>query len=90
MKKFLFIVFILVITISLTGCLKNDKMENIEIITTIYPIQYVTERLYGSNSEISSIYPRGSDIDTYKITDKKLKDYSNYDLFIYNGNSKEN
>lgn len=89
MKKFIFIFFIAVITISLTGCLKNDKMEDIDIITTIYPIQYVTERLYGSTSNISSIYPNGADINSYKVTDKKLSDYSKCDLFIYNGNSKE-
>ena len=28
-------------------------------------------------------------VQTYKITDKKLRDYSKYDLFIYNGTSKE-
>ena len=49
MKKIIFVFFIVVITFSMTGCLKNDKMEDIDIITTIYPIQYVTERLYGSN-----------------------------------------
>ena len=64
-------------------------MDDIDIITTIYPIQYVTERLYSSNSDIKSIYPKGSDIDSYRITDKKLKDYSKCDLFIYNGNSNE-
>ena len=89
MKKIIFVFFIVVITFSMTGCLKNDKMEDIDIITTIYPIQYVTERLYGSNSTIKSMYPKSSDIDSYKITDKKLRDYSKYDLFIYNGTSKE-
>lgn len=89
MKRIISLIFILVITISLTGCLKNDKMEDIDIITTIYPIQYVTERLYKSSSNIESIYPKGSNINTYKITNKKIKDYSNYDLFIYNGTSKE-
>lgn len=89
MKKLICVIFMLIITISLTGCLKNDKMEDIDIITTIYPIQYVTERLYSSSSDIESIYPKGSNIDSYKITDKKLRDYSKYDLFIYNGTSKE-
>lgn len=89
MKKIIFVFFTVVIVFSMTGCLKNDKMEDIDIITTIYPIQYVTERLYGSNSTIKSMYPKSSDIDSYKITDKKLRDYSKYDLFIYNGTSKE-
>lgn len=89
MKKFIYIFFLTVIVISLSGCLKNDKMEDINIVTTIYPIKYVTERLYGSNSKITSIYPKSANASSYKITDKKLKDYSEYDLFIYNGTSKE-
>ena len=88
-KKFISIFLIITILVSFTGCLRNDKMEDIDIITTIYPIQYVTERLYGSNSSISSIYPKSSNTSKYKITDKKLKDYSKYDLFIYSGASKE-
>ena len=89
MKKFTMLALVIIITISLTGCLKNDRMENIDIVTTIYPIKYVTERLYGENSNIKSMYPKSSKTNSYKITNKKLKDYSKYDLFIYNGTSKE-
>ncbi len=88
MKK----IFILVIIISIfftTGCLKFDNMEDINIITTIYPIEYVTNRLYGNNSTITSIYPRSTNINDYEITKKQLKDFSQYDLFIYNGESEE-
>lgn len=90
MKKFsLIIALSLIITTCLTGCLKKDKMEDINIIATIYPIEYVTNRLYGDYSKIESIYPRGAVAKTYKITKKQLKDYSEYDLFIYNGESSE-
>ena len=90
MKKTIVLLFTLVIIITcLTGCFKKDKMEDINIATTVYPIEYVTKRLYGNNSAIKSIYPRDSISDTYKITNKQLKDYSEYDLFIYNGESKE-
>ena len=89
MKKLTILLFIAIISFTLTGCLKNDRMENIDIVTTIYPIKYVTERLYGSNSTIKSMYPKSSKTNSYKITDKNLRDYSKYDLFIYNGTSKE-
>ena len=90
MKKFSLIIIVsLIITTCLTGCLKKDRMEDINIITTIYPIEYVTNRLYGDHSIIKSIYPRNAIPNTYKITEKQLKDYSEYDLFIYNGESKE-
>ena len=89
MKKIITFLFIITIITTMTGCFKRDKMENIRIVTTIYPIEYVTNRLYGENAEAKSIYPRSSTSNSYKITDKQLKDYSNYDLFIYNGTSKE-
>lgn len=69
----------------ITGCnLKNDTMENIEIYTTIYPINYLTNYLYGNHSKIYSIYPAGVDIDSYKLSSRKLKEYSNSDLFVFN------
>lgn len=86
MKK---IIFIFTIIILLTGCFKRDKMEDIDIIATNYPIEYVTNRLYKENSTIKSIYPRSTTIDSYTFTKKQMKDFSNKDLFIYDGNSKE-
>ena len=77
-KKILTILLIITITL-LTGCIKRYDMEGINIITTIYPIEYVTKRLYGESANIKSIYPNGVDINEYKL--------SNNDLLIYNGNS---
>ena len=79
----------IIVTSCLTGCFKRDKMEDINIVTTIYPIEYVANRLYGEHSTIKSIYPRDSVSSTYEITNKQLRDYSSYDLFIYNGESNE-
>lgn len=90
MKKILKLVFVSILSITcLTGCLKRDMMENIDIVTTIYPIEYITNRLYGQNNNVKSLYPRGSNSFKYKVSEKQLKDYSNYDLFIYNGKSDE-
>ena len=72
-----------------TSCIKRDDMENINIYTTIYPINYIIERLYGNYSTINSIYPTGVDIDNYEFTDKQLNDFSEGTLFIYNGLSNE-
>lgn len=85
-KKILTILLIITITL-LTGCIKRYDMEGINIITTIYPIEYVTKRLYGESANIKSIYPNGVDINEYKLTNKQLKDFSNNDLLIYNGNN---
>ena len=84
MKK---LITLLLITTSIltSGCLKRDNLENIEIYTTSYPIEYITNRLYGEHSTVKSIYPDGVIIDSYELTDKQIKDYSNSSLFIFNG-----
>ncbi len=74
--------FVLVLS---SGCFKRDNLEGIEIVTTAYPYEYVTNLLYGEHSLVNSIYPDGTDISTYTLNDKQIKDYSNKELFIYNG-----
>lgn len=84
MKK-LIILLLITASILTSGCLKRDNLENIEIYTTSYPIEYITNRLYGDHSTVKSIYPDGVIIDTYELTDKQIKDYSSSSLFIFNG-----
>jgi zinc transport system substrate-binding protein len=81
-KKFLLLSLIIFL---ISGCsFKNDDMENIDIYTTIYPINYLINYLYGDYSKIYSIYPSGVDIDTYELSERKIKEYSNSDLFVFN------
>ena len=49
----------------LSGCslFKRDSMENINIITTIYPLEYAINYLYGESSVVNSIYPDGINVD---------------------------
>ena len=87
MKKFL---AILLLAISLTGCsIKRDNLEDINIYTTVYPTEYITERLYGNHSTIFSIYPDGVNTKDYTLTNKQIKDYSKSSIFVFNGLSKE-
>ncbi len=78
---------LLPILLLLTGCtlFKRDNMENIEIITTIYPLEYSINFLSGDSSTIKSIYPDDINTDEYELTDKQLKDNSTKDLFVYMG-----
>ncbi len=73
----------------LTGCIKRDSMDEISIYTSVYPVEYITERLYGDHSTITSIYPDGVIPSVYSLNDKQIKDYSKTDLFIFNGISDE-
>jgi len=88
MKKAIKIFILLFIIILLSGC-TTDSMENINIYTSIYPIEYVTNELYGNYASIYNMYPQGINPYDYKLTNKQIKDYSNSDLVIYNGLGKE-
>lgn len=86
MKKVISIVLMVCTFISLTGCdIKANNMEDINIYTTNYPTEYITQRLYGEHATVSSIYPNGVNIDEYKLTKKQIDDYSKSDLYIFNG-----
>ncbi len=88
MKK-IKLIFMGLFILCLTGCFKRDNFEDIDIYTTSYPIEYITERLYGEHSKISSIYPNGVDIKDYELNEKQIRDYGKTTLFIFNGLSNE-
>lgn len=67
-----------------SGC-KRDDMEDITIMTTNYPNEFVIEQLYKEHATTMRVYPDGIDTEKYKITNKQKKDYANKDLFIYTG-----
>ena len=83
-KKIIFILMLLVVTLTTTGC-KQDNMEDIDIAVTNYPNEYVISKLYGSHATINQVYPDGINVDTYKITKKQKQNYSNMELFVYTG-----
>lgn len=89
MKKLKYIMLISLLL--LTGCtlFKRDTMENINIITTIYPLEYSTNYLYGNSSIVNSIYPDDTNTDSYELTEKQIRDNSEKDLFIYMGLTKD-
>lgn len=85
MKKLLPIIMLFLIT----GCFKQDSLDGIDIYTTVYPIEYIVSQLYGEHSNIYSIYPDEIDIESYELTKKQIKDYSNSNMYIFNGLSNE-
>lgn len=90
MKKTIKLLMIVITLFLVSGCsLIKDNLENAQIYTTIYPVEYLTEFLYKDYANIESIYPNGANIEDYSLTDKRIKTYSKGDLFIYNGLSNE-
>ena len=85
MKKFKFTGLILVFLVILcTGC-KQDDMEDIDIIVTNYPNEFIISELYGEHANIKSTYPDGVNISNYNVTKNQKEKYSNSGLFVYNG-----
>ena len=85
MKRNLIKVLLLTIVLLLTTACTTDNMENIKIIVTNYPNEYIIKNLYGKHASVESIYPDGVTIEDYKISNKKKNEYSKSDLFVYNG-----
>ena len=86
-KNFLKILIIIwTFTLLCCGCDKKIISQKEDVIyTTVYPIEYLTNFLYGENASISSVFPDGSNPENYKLTNKQINNYSEGSIFIYNG-----
>lgn len=91
-KKLFFIISLLTIML-LSACgAKSTTTEESEtgtevmsIYTTVYPLQYFTERIGGDYVDVKSIYPAGSDEHTFDPTQKDMMELADSDLFFYIG-----
>ena len=71
--NFLKKLWILILIFLLSGCNTNkNNMENINIYTTTYPINFLIKELYGKHAKIFSIYPPGVNLDEYELSISKL------------------
>ncbi|WP_102274159.1 metal ABC transporter solute-binding protein, Zn/Mn family [Cytobacillus massiliigabonensis] len=89
MKKIIF-VFILMISLLLTACTNESKDEHkdsskLSIYTTVYPLQYFTDRIGGEFVETKTIYPPGADEHSFEPTQKDMTKLADADLFIFVG-----
>ena len=91
MKKKIIFTFLSILSVFLlTGCFDTNNLDGSNITTTVYPIEYLIDRLYGEHSNITSIYPNDVDISKYELTEKQVEKYSKEtSLFVYNGLSNE-
>ena len=91
MKKIIKLLCCFILGVMLSGCEFTESIFSPETIrTSVYPIEFITDYLYGDDAKVLSIYPDGADYKTYDLTNKLISTYSNADLLIYNGASEEN
>lgn len=75
---------LLICMLFLTGCDFTNDFKDEQIYTTFYPIEYATEMLYGTKSNVNSVYPDNAD-NKYEVTDKKKNIYAESEMFVYSG-----
>jgi zinc transport system substrate-binding protein len=89
-KLFLFPFFILVVGIVMTAC-SNEKSQTqkqkdeLSIYTTVFPLQYFSERIGGKYVNVNTIYPPGADEHTFEPSQKDMIKLADSDLFFYIG-----
>ncbi|MCG7335976.1 zinc ABC transporter substrate-binding protein [Sporosarcina sp. ACRSM] len=94
MQKKLFYIA-LIATLLLAACGKTNESEvptdgesgtqTLSVYTTVYPLQYFTERIGGEHVNVQSIYPPGADEHTFDPTQKDMMALADSDLFFYIG-----
>lgn len=87
------IILLLLIIFFVAACGNENKTTNdeneITIYTSIYPIQYILERIADGTISVSSVYPPGVDAHSYEPTAKDMTKIAESDAFIYLGSGLE-
>lgn len=89
MNKKVFGILTIMFIVLLTACNNEEEApendEKLTIYTTVYPLQYFTERIGGEVVNVQSIYPPGADEHTFDPTQKDMMALADADLFFYVG-----
>jgi zinc transport system substrate-binding protein len=96
MKRILFILLgALALILFLSACSKTEKTESSEdtkqltVFTTIYPLEFFTERIGGDLVKTENIVPPGSDAHSVEINSKTMIKVAESDAFIHTGTGVE-
>ena len=92
MKKLLPFLFAAITALILAACTtttttpEKEVADNaIDVYTTVYPLQYFTDRIGAEYVNVKSIYPTGANEHSFEPTQKAMIDLADADLFFYIG-----
>ncbi|WP_042460781.1 metal ABC transporter solute-binding protein, Zn/Mn family [Neobacillus dielmonensis] len=91
MKKLIYLLaFFLPISFVLSACANDEgtttkEKDKLIVYTTVYPLQYFTERIGGKYVNVKTIYPPGADEHTFEPSQKDMMKLADADLFFYVG-----
>ncbi|GIO28674.1 metal ABC transporter solute-binding protein, Zn/Mn family [Ornithinibacillus bavariensis] len=93
MKPLSSYISIIMIIILLFGCSSSSQVdipkEKLSIYTSIYPIQFLVERIGGDTVVTKTIFPPGVEAHSYEPTAKDMVSIAKSDAFIYMGGGME-
>ena len=64
---------------------EKEKGGKLNIYTTVYPLQFITEQIGGESVDVKTIYPPGTDEHTFEPSQRDMIDLAEADLFFYIG-----
>jgi len=64
---------------------KNSGSTERTIYTSLYPLQYIVEKIGGETVQTKSVFPPGGDAHTYEPSSKDMTSIADSDAFIYLG-----
>jgi zinc transport system substrate-binding protein len=93
MRKLIMLLTLLMpVSLFLAGCgdgnadqSEKKTKDQLNVYTTVYPLQYFAERIGGSYVDAHTIYPPGADEHTFEPSQKDMMTLADSDLFIYIG-----
>ncbi|MGD6902719.1 metal ABC transporter solute-binding protein, Zn/Mn family [Bacillus infantis] len=91
-KLIMLLTLLLPVSLFLAGCgdgnadqAEKKTKDQLNVYTTVYPLQYFAERIGGSYVNAQTIYPPGADEHTFEPSQKDMMALADSDLFIYIG-----
>ena len=90
MKRFISVLLILILTVSVTftGCSDDDSFtdsDKLKIVTSIFPYYDFARNIAGDKAEIKLLLSPGSEPHDYEPTPSDIVAIEKCDIFIYNG-----
>lgn len=91
MRKSIILFLILIIVFTVSGCnnVPSDNPKGINIVTTIFPPYDFVREIAGDKVNITLLLPPGTESHSYEPTPQDIIKIENCDLFIYNGGKSE-
>ncbi len=94
MKKYIIPFVLLVVATVLAACSSDEPItestdDKLQVYTTVYPLQYFTERIGGDFVQVQSVYPAGANEHTFEPTQKDMMALADADIFFYIGQGLE-